>query len=151
MTRTKTPTATPADLARLKRRKEGDLYRPIIEAFAVRGIYLERRNAGTIAIQGKGKRRVIRAGALGVPDLTGWTTRQVGVYCVKGGERCQTPHPCASGLYVAVEVKRPGWRPSKESLLRWTAQQAYLDRVRQAGGLAWIVRHPSEVKGLLSP
>lgn len=148
--RSGTVVATPADLVRLKRRRrEADLYQPIINAFAARGVYLERRNAGTILIEGKGgKRRAMRAGQLGTPDLTGWTTRQL---LIEG----QGPSWCGvvpGGTVVAIEVKPPNWRPrNRREELRHRIQRAYLSRVERAGGLAWVISGPEDVARVLAP
>ena len=164
----KTLIASPADVQRLKRRRRGaDLYQPIIDAFAPPGVYLERRNAATLVLQeGKtGKRGGVRAGALGTPDLTGWTMWRLRARNFERrlnsdaegeihywNETTCRGHYVPSAITVAIEVKPPDWRPrSRREQVRHYMQQGYLDRVRREGGLAWVISGPEDVARVLAP
>lgn len=76
--------------------------------------------------------RPLRAGFKGLSDL--------------GGYRSVTITPDDVGkkvaIYCAIEVKTKRGRPTKE-------QAAFLDRVRQAGGIAGIARSDAEAQDLL--
>jgi len=157
----KTPTATPADLARLRRRKETDLYQPIITAFAAYGIHLERRNAGRIVIPASGgrKARAVQLGQAGASDLIGWTTRVFSVSkdgCVRPWSLSSIPADQSGGTLrlqgtvVAVEIKPIGWTPrNRAEQVRHVRQLAYLDRVRKDGGLAWVIASVDQVKQVM--
>jgi hypothetical protein len=116
-----------AELRRLARgRRESDRYRPIIETAAAYGVHLERRNAGKLIVGTGKKRRAITLGKKGTSDLIGWTTRDL-----FGGD-------FDSGTVVAVEVKREGETLTPD-------QRAYLQRVRNDGGLAFMWRTVDDV------
>lgn len=50
---------------------------------------------------------------------------------------------CYKGLYVAVEVKRPGERLT-------ALQETTLDEIRRAGGVTAVVRYQSDIDHLVS-
>lgn len=68
-----------------------------------------RENSGLITAEHNGKKRHWRAGIKGIADI-------IGVY---------------KGFFVAIEVKRAGKKPSVE-------QKAYLQRVRDCGGIGFV-------------
>lgn len=69
-----------------------------------------------------GGNRLMRFGATGSADILG---------------------VCCDGRFLAVEVKRPGGRPTE-------AQVAWLDRVRESGGVAMVVTSLEELRQGLS-
>ena len=81
----------------------------------------ERNNRGVVRTPGKGGRdRLITYGGMeGASDIKG----------------ILAPH----GRAVAIEVKRPGDNPTVE-------QQAYLERVRRVGGIAFVARSIDDVR-----
>ena len=53
---------------------------------------------------------------------------------------CIPPH----GLWLAIEVKRPGESPTP-------LQRIILRKIRQAGGAAWVIRDPKELHHVYLP
>lgn len=93
---------------------EADLYPPILLALSRAGARVFRNNVGQ-ARYANG--HVVRYGlAPGSSDLIGWT---------------------ADGRFMALEVKTPRGRLTTE-------QQAFLDAVARAGGIAACVRSPED-------
>jgi hypothetical protein len=91
--------------------RETELVGACLRLLALRGVFAWRNNSGAFVI-GKGRaRRFVRAGAVGAPDIIG---------------------VLPGGRFLAVECKRPGRRPTP-------AQDAFLDRLRQAGALALVI------------
>lgn len=89
---------------------EKDIQKRILERLAfVRDGFFWRENAGMTVSEYKGKKRVWRSGFAGIADV-------IGVY---------------RGIFVAIEVKRPGKKPTE-------LQSAFLDKVRQKGGIAFV-------------
>lgn len=86
----------------------------------VRGGFFWRENSGMVRSEYGGKIRHWRAGIKGISDI-------MGVY---------------KGYLVAIEVKRPG---KKLSLF----QQAFMNRVRDCGGIAFVCDDDHKVIGLL--
>jgi len=86
--------------------------------------YCWRANSGTFTEQNAdGSQRYISANsAPGCPDILGY---------LKGGR------------FLAIEVKRPGGKPSR-------LQEQFLDRARAAGALAAVVDDPQQLVDLLA-
>ncbi len=53
------------------------------------------------------------------------------------------------GLFTAFECKHSEWKPNKKLDERETAQQAFIDVVRQYGGYAGFTTGPDDVKRIL--
>ena len=51
------------------------------------------------------------------------------------------------GLFVAVEVKRPGW--TKPACARDKAQEKFLAAVRSLGGIAGFANHPDNLRSII--
>lgn len=89
--------------------RESTLHKQIMLAAPLHGCRLFRNNVGMLPDR---YGQMIRYGlAVGSSDLIGW-------YAAKG-----------AAVFLAVEVKRPGEKPTKE-------QRQFLDVVKQAGGIA---------------
>lgn len=73
-------------------------------------LYAWRNNTGAVVSEYRGKKRMIRYGMAGSADILGLAGPQ--------------------GRFVAVEVKRPGNRPS-------AAQEGFLADIRHFGGIAF--------------
>jgi hypothetical protein len=106
----------------VKAPREQDLVNACLRLLRLRGVYAWRNNSGAFVLgQGKG-RRFFRAGLVGSSDILGVLP--------------------PSGRLLAVEVKRPGGRPTPH-------QQAFLDQVRAAGGVAAVVRDVADLGAML--
>ena len=119
----------------MKPRREADILRAILaHCNRLPGVMLWRANRGAITATYKGTTRFVRFGGLpGMSDLIGWKT--------------WTPRRDAVGhilvlpplaVFVAIEVKRPGMKPTPQ-------QAAFLELVRQAGGLAIVATSVEDV------
>jgi hypothetical protein len=103
---------------------EADLYGPILLAASRRGARLFRNHVGVSEHENGNK---VRHGLpKGSADLIGWT---------------------ADGRFLAVEVKRPGWRPSPK--WRASSQAAFIEQVRLAGGVAGVATSVEDALALL--
>jgi hypothetical protein len=104
--------------------READILRACLRWLHLHGIYCWRQNQGAIAAVSRGKRRFFRfAGACGVSDILGLLR--------------------PAGRFLAIEVKRPGGRPTPE-------QQVFLETVQANGGLALCVHSLDELQAALS-
>lgn len=88
-----------------------------------------RNNTGAVRVG----RRLIRFGEVGAADVLG----------ILPAGRYPLLDPTTAGRLLAVEVKRPGNRPTP-------AQLAWLDMVREAGAVALVVHSLDELAGLLA-
>ena len=106
---------------------ESDLYGPRLREASRVGARLFINHVG-LSRHGEGRdQRAVRTGLCpGSSDLIGWT---------------------ADGRFCAVEVKRPGWRPTPS----WRASQqaAFIAAVAAAGGVAGIATSVEDLRGLL--
>lgn len=94
----------------------------ILDYLALRGIFAVRFNSGAMVGEYKGKRRFVKfASVAGVSDILA----------------------CWKGRMVAIEVKA-----AKGKLL--PHQAAFLDSVRNAGGLAFVARSVADVEAALA-
>ena len=133
-----TKAACPVKARPAPTRKERDIQRAILEAARYwTGVTLWRCNSGAV----KDGTRFIRFGAVGMSDLIGWreevrreTLAHHGLLSVHGEVR--------TARFVALEVKRPDTFPTQ-------AQQAFLDAVREAGGIAACVRSVEDARKAL--
>jgi hypothetical protein len=98
--------------------RESDILRSCLDLLRLRGVFAWRVNSGAVAGEYNGRRRFVRFhGAPGCADIIG---------ILPGGR------------FLAVECKRPGNKPTPQ-------QTAFLEAVRQQGGLALVV---SDVRDL---
>lgn len=104
------------------------------------GVVAWRVNVGAMRVEGPRGRRFVRFGLPGMADILGWRS----IACP--GEHERACRVCGGrgrlAILLAVEVKRPGERPT-------AAQAAFLDRVREAGGLAVVATSVGDVLGAL--
>lgn len=102
--------------------KERDLIGLTLRLLNASGIPAWRQNAGLSLIQAGARRRVIRIGLKGMPDIIGIIPPQ--------------------GRFLAVEVKS-----GRASLT--PHQKAFLQAIGEAGGYCAVVREPRDVDRLL--
>ncbi len=100
---------------------ERDVQKSILAFLALRGILAWRQNTGSVVREYRGKSRLIRFGMSGMPDILG---------CLPGGR------------LLAIEVKRPGNKPTDE-------QFATLANLTKAGALAFWASSVYEVQAIL--
>ena len=115
-------------------RPEKEIQRAILDYLAlVPGVVVWRNNVGAMFGQHKGKRWAVRFGAPGLSDIIGWRSEVLGD---KSHQWRSRP------VFLAIEVKRPGGKLSKE-------QAAFLNRVMQAGGIAFVAESVDDVSRAL--
>jgi hypothetical protein len=96
------------DTRKKPRRVEADLQKLCLEYLTLCGCFMWRQNTGAMTGEHKGRKWYVRFGVKGLSDIIGVTPE---------------------GLFIAVEVKRPGQEP--------TADQTYfLHRVALNNGIA---------------
>ena len=121
-----TPTANGAPLQRIGKRKESEILKAVLQHLnLLPGVVAWRTNVGAFTGEYKGKKRFVRFGFPGLVDIIGWRS--------PGG---LAPDPIAQ--FLAIEVKRPGEHPTPE-------QQAFLDMVTKAVGIAFMARSVDDV------
>lgn len=95
--------------------KEKDIQRAIIDWLTLHGAHVMRTNSVAVLARNRnGSTRMVRA------------NNQPG---------CSDIHACVGGVFVAIEIKRPGARTDP---LRLAKQEAYLASVRQSQGIGII-------------
>lgn len=98
---------------------EKDIQKDILQYLHIRGFVAWRQNQGAASGEHNGKKRFFRFCSMpGISDVLGIIPPE--------------------GLFLAVEVKRPGKKPSLE-------QQMFLDTVRLAGGIAIVATSVDDV------
>ena len=103
--------------------READLYGPILIALSRAGHRAFRNHVG---VSGHASGNVVRHGLpAGSSDLIGWTS---------------------DGLFLAIEVKRPGWKPTPK--WRESRQAAFLRAVTAAGGRAGVATSVTEAMAI---
>jgi VRR-NUC domain len=103
--------------------KEADILRDCLTWLKLHGVFCWRQNQGAITGEHNGKRRFLRFTSMaGVSDILGILA--------------------PSGRLLAVETKRPGRKPTPE-------QEAFLDVIRQCGGVAVCVHSIDELEQAL--
>ena len=110
---------------------EADLYDPIRLALSTERLAIVFRNH--VGLAQHGTDRAVRHGLpKGSSDLIGWTM----------------PGPLhQGGLFLAIEVKRPLWRPQPA----WVRdrQASFLRAIVTSGGVAFVARGPDEAVAIL--
>ncbi len=100
--------------------KEADILRDCLMWLKLHGVFCWRQNQGAITGEHNGKHRFLRFTSMaGVSDIVGMLP--------------------PTGRLLAVECKRPGRHPTPE-------QQAFLDLVRESGGVALCVHGIGELE-----
>lgn len=104
---------------------ERDIQRAILEFLALHRIPAWRTNAGLTRIPGTAttKARVIRGAPVGTADIIGLLP--------------------PAGTFLGIEVKAPQGKVT-------AAQQAWLERIQEAGGCAIVARSTSDVARALA-
>jgi hypothetical protein len=131
--------------------KEQPLVKAILSTCQRPHIRLFRNNTGAVFPVGVGgKTRCVRYGlAPGSADIIGWKSVEIRIagavwaYC--------------QAVFVAIECKsqtalkprNPKSKSGKKALAHWIAQEKFLQDVRDAGGIAGIVRTAEEAMQLL--
>lgn len=96
---------------------EAEVLRQCLDLLALRGVFHYRNNTGAVTREDGGRKRFVRFGARGAPDIVA----------------------IVFGRYVAIECKRPkGGRLSGD-------QEAFLANVAAAGGVALVVRDVADL------
>jgi hypothetical protein len=104
----------------MRDQRESDIVRNCLTWLRLHGVFCWRQNQGAIGGEYKGKRRFLRfTSVAGVSDILGVLRPQ--------------------GLLLALEVKRPGHRPTIE-------QEAFLATVRDHGGIGACVQSVAELE-----
>jgi hypothetical protein len=113
-------------------RRETEIMRAILDYLAIcPGVVAYRQNVGVVSTEHKGKRHFVRYGFPGMSDIGGWVdncrypAKGYGVIECSGAGMYHVPRQ------LAIEVKRPGEKPS-------ALQATYLDLVNKAGGLGFV-------------
>lgn len=101
---------------------ERDIQAACLGWLALQGALVIRTNSGLLVAEHKGKRRAVRF------------NNQPG---------CSDAVCCYRGRFVGLEIKRPGGRLT-------LLQKAFLDAVRLAGGLAFVVRSLEELQAAIA-
>jgi hypothetical protein len=97
----------------MRTEREVDILRTCLGWLRLQGVCCWRQNQGALSAVSRGKRRFFRfAGVEGISDIIGLLR--------------------PTGRLLAIEIKRPGQRPTPE-------QAAFLDVIRASGGLALCV------------
>lgn len=99
---------------------EKDLVNACLEILALKGIFSWRNNTGAFSGEYKGKKRFVRFGEVGSPDI-------IAVY---------------DGQFIGVECK-VGKNTQSEK------QKEFQNKLEEAGGLYWLVYTPEEFTKLL--
>jgi len=104
----------------MKDQREADTLRDCFTWLRLHGVFCWRQNQGAIGGEYKGKQRFLRFTSVdGVSDILGVLRLQ--------------------GLSLALEVKRPGRRPTPK-------QEAFLATVREHGGIGVCVQSVAELE-----
>jgi hypothetical protein len=123
----------------MKRPREQDTVAAILEFLHLHKIPAWRMNTGATKIEG----RFLRFGVTGMSDIIGvWPRAQLLPIPLEPEgmalRRALTPTP-PIGQFICIEVKSGIGKLS-------VAQQAFLDRVTQAGGKAFVARSVADVQ-----
>lgn len=104
-------------MAAVLKETEASIQRTIMDYLTVRRIFHWRQNSGAFPGEYKGKKRFVRFTSIkGVSDI-------LGIY---------------KGRLLAIEVKRPGEKPTVDQL-------AFMESVKAAGGIAFVARDLGDV------
>ena len=101
--------------------REAEIQRAILATLKHLGVDCWRHNVGGFPVESGGTRRYVRAGEKGQSDILG---------LLPGGRFC------------AVEVKRPGNRPTADQI-------AFMQRINEAGGFAFWATSAQTVENVV--
>ena len=113
---------------RIAKLLEKDIQRMIMQYLVSRGAFPIRVNSMAVAGTHKGKKRFIRSNS---------------------EDGCSDILCCYRGLFLALEVKRPGARAKKTGKEASDNQLAFLEKVRRADGVAEVVTSVEDVELIL--
>ena len=121
------------------KRPHSELKREVMRACnRLPGVYIFPYSAGGFQIH----TRFVKMGMQGVSDLIGWSVRRVHLSDVCTDRRCDL-HVVAFPRFVALEIK-----VGRDKLS--PLQKAFLDQVKEAGGIAYEIRSVEEAVKALS-
>ena len=110
--------------------KEREIQKAILAFLrTVPGVVAWKSGGGMFRLEYKGKARMVRMGHRGVSDIIGWWHQT---------SACSRCTPSRVALFLAIEVKTARGVLTAE-------QQAFLDAVQAAGGIAFVARSVSDV------
>jgi hypothetical protein len=110
--------------------KEREIQRAILEFLkTVPGVVAWKTGGGMFRLTHKGKERMVRMGHRGVSDIVGFRSQLLGSW----GQGFEN-----NARFLAIEVKTAKTFPTAE-------QQAFLDQVKAAGGIAVCARSVHDV------
>lgn len=98
--------------------RESSLYKPILGYLKLRGVFAWRNNSGAFQGEHNGRKRFVRFGFPGISDIIGIMP---------------------DGRFLAIEVKLPGNPPTDNQI-------AFLDAVKEQGGVAFVATSISDVE-----
>lgn len=107
--------------------KENIVSKSIQNAAMFLNCVLFRNSVGLFTIIEKGKKRVVSVGlGTGSSDLIGYTTKTI------------TPDMVGNkvAIFTAIEVKKGDWKPTKKLNKHELNQQKFINKVKDAGGIA---------------
>ena len=107
----------------MKKPLERDIQKACLQWLALAKVFAWRNNSAAMVIGEGPSRRFLRAGIVGGSDVLG---------ILPGGK------------LMALEIKRPGGKTTE-------AQEAFLQRVRDAGGVALVITSVEELIQQVSP
>lgn len=95
------------------KKEEQTILKACLDFLRLKGCVVFRNNAGVVFVEEKGRRRAIRMGTPGAPDIIG---------CAPGG------------IFIAIECKTKNGRVSQK-------QKDFLENIKNLGGFSLIVRN----------
>jgi hypothetical protein len=101
--------------------RESEIVKAILEYLKLKGIYCFRNNTGAFKSVYKGKQRFHRYGEVGSSDIIGITKK---------------------GLFLAIEVKRPGGKPTDKQI-------EFMGHINRNGGIAFVAYSVDDVEKTL--
>ena len=149
------------DSERLAVRSETDLRRAIVQALnLLPDIFAFPANVGAVTATYKGKKRFVRFAFPGLVDVIGWKSCIALPIKKLASAEVQQPRE-KYARWLAFEVKKPGQVPTMlarfivnpqkryltvrgKALIRAEQQRAFLQQVRDAGGIAAVVTSVKE-------
>lgn len=105
----------------MEKMKEMELVNWAISYICLKGHYAWRNNSGRIPLEYNGKKRFIKIGEKGLPDVLGYTK---------------------NGLFIGIECKI---RPNKPTPM----QLFQIENMKRSGCIAEVIYSPEELKKIL--
>lgn len=153
----------PQAKAKLEARSETAIKREVVRALnLLPGVFAFPTNVGKMTAEHQGKVRLLQWGFLGLSDVIGWRRR---IERIPAGRVWQLPG-VPIPRWLALEVKKPSQVPdvlagfvvapqrrylktTGKARVRAEQQRAFLQMVRQAGGIAAVVTSAVEAVAVL--